>query len=87
MNQNKHHSQADQWEGGRVKYGCQKQTYFLLIGMKTPKRITLEVSPAFIITIQFHTTFTIPIIQGKEMLIMKRKEVRRKAKKQVVFSY
>lgn len=87
MNQNKHHSQADQWEGGRVKYGCQKLTFFLLTGIKIPKRITLEVSPAFIITTQFHTTFTILSIHSKEMLIMKGKKVRRKAKKQVVFNY
>ena len=55
---------------------------FFLVGIKTPKRITLENhTSAFTMTTQLHTTFTILSIHSKEMLIMKGKEVRKKSQK------
>lgn len=71
-----HHSQPNRWEGGSVKYGCQKQTFF-----PNQNKNTKEVTCAFIITIQFHIAFTTLSIQSKGRLIVKGKEVRRKAKK------
>lgn len=50
-----------------------KTQIFFLIGIKTPKRITLEVSPAFIIITQLHTTFMILSIPSKEMIITREK--------------
>lgn len=61
-----------------MNYGCQK--LFFLIGIKTLKRITLEVSPAFSIIIQLYTTFTILSIHSKEMIIIKEKRLEERPK-------